>query len=121
MIQAVYPGTFDPMTRGHEDLVRRASSLFDEVIVAVADSRGKQPFFSYPRRLGHELCVEVVEAAHGFAAGDRHAQKAGDDEGQDDREQIWIGHQTLDIADTQPGEGLHDAAALGPRFFARGH
>ncbi len=49
--RALYPGTFDPITRGHEDLVRRASSLFDEVIVAVADSRGKQPFFSLDDRV----------------------------------------------------------------------
>lgn len=39
MIRAVYPGTFDPITRGHEDVVRRAAGLFDEVIVAVAESR----------------------------------------------------------------------------------
>ena len=49
--RALYPGTFDPITRGHEDLVRRASSLFDEVIVAVADSRGKQPFFTLDERV----------------------------------------------------------------------
>ncbi|HVY07084.1 MAG TPA: pantetheine-phosphate adenylyltransferase [Burkholderiales bacterium] len=49
--RAVYPGTFDPITRGHEDLVRRASSLFDEVIVAVADSRGKRPFFDVEERV----------------------------------------------------------------------
>ena len=35
---AVYPGTFDPITRGHEDLVRRAAALFDKVILAVAES-----------------------------------------------------------------------------------
>ena len=39
MIRVVYPGTFDPITRGHEDVVRRAASLFDEIIVAVAKSR----------------------------------------------------------------------------------
>ena len=39
MVIAVYPGTFDPLTRGHEDLVRRSSGLFDELIVGVADSR----------------------------------------------------------------------------------
>ena len=39
MIRVVYPGTFDPITRGHEDVVRRAAGLFDEVIVAVAESR----------------------------------------------------------------------------------
>jgi pantetheine-phosphate adenylyltransferase len=49
--RAVYPGTFDPITRGHEDLVRRASNLFDEVVVAVADSRGKQPFFDVDERV----------------------------------------------------------------------
>ena len=38
MVTACYPGTFDPLTRGHEDLVRRASGLFDQLIVGVADS-----------------------------------------------------------------------------------
>lgn len=49
--RAVYPGTFDPITRGHEDLVRRASTLFDEMIVAVADSQGKSPFFTVEERV----------------------------------------------------------------------
>jgi pantetheine-phosphate adenylyltransferase len=49
--RAIYPGTFDPITRGHEDLVRRASTLFDEMIVAVADSRGKSPFFTVEERV----------------------------------------------------------------------
>ena len=49
--RAVYPGTFDPITRGHEDLVRRASTLFDKMIVAVADSRGKSPFFTFEERV----------------------------------------------------------------------
>ncbi|MBU1426752.1 MAG: pantetheine-phosphate adenylyltransferase [Gammaproteobacteria bacterium] len=44
MTKAVYPGTFDPITRGHEDVVRRASGLFDEVIVAVAASRSATLF-----------------------------------------------------------------------------
>lgn len=39
MIRVIYPGTFDPITRGHEDVVRRASGLFGEVVVAVAQSR----------------------------------------------------------------------------------
>lgn len=47
----VYPGTFDPLTRGHEDLVRRACGLFDHVVVAVAASTAKQPFFSLEERL----------------------------------------------------------------------
>ncbi|HYA20403.1 MAG TPA: pantetheine-phosphate adenylyltransferase [Burkholderiales bacterium] len=67
MNKAVYPGTFDPITRGHEDLVRRAAHIFDEVIVAVADSHGKQPFFTLAERvkmaeqvLGIYERVEVV-------------------------------------------------------------
>jgi pantetheine-phosphate adenylyltransferase len=51
MTRAIYPGTFDPLTRGHEDLVRRASRLFDTVIVAVADSRGKNPIFTAEERI----------------------------------------------------------------------
>jgi pantetheine-phosphate adenylyltransferase len=51
MNKAVYPGTFDPITRGHEDLVRRATHIFDQVIVAVADSHGKQPFFTLEERI----------------------------------------------------------------------
>jgi pantetheine-phosphate adenylyltransferase len=51
-MKVVYPGTFDPVTRGHEDLVRRAARLFDAVIVAVADSSSKQPFFSAAERIG---------------------------------------------------------------------
>ena len=51
MNKAVYPGTFDPITRGHEDLVRRAAHIFDKVIVAVADSHGKQPFFTLAERV----------------------------------------------------------------------
>lgn len=58
MIKAVYPGTFDPVTRGHEDLVRRAAALFDEVVVGVADSRGKRPFFSLDERV--EMAREVL-------------------------------------------------------------
>ena len=49
--KAVYPGTFDPITRGHEDIVRRATRLFPEVIVAVADSTGKKPFFNLQERV----------------------------------------------------------------------
>ena len=64
---AVYPGTFDPITLGHEDLARRASRLFDKVILAVADSRAKKPFFTLDERvamakdiLGDLKNVEVV-------------------------------------------------------------
>ncbi|MFT3735955.1 MAG: pantetheine-phosphate adenylyltransferase [Rhodocyclaceae bacterium] len=55
---AVYPGTFDPLTRGHEDLVRRAASLFDRVIVGVAQSSGKRPLFSLDERV--ELATSVL-------------------------------------------------------------
>ena len=58
MIKAVYPGTFDPLTRGHEDLVRRASRLFDGVVVGVADSRAKRTFFSLEERV--EMAREVL-------------------------------------------------------------
>ncbi len=58
MLTAVYPGTFDPITRGHEDLVRRAVRLFDHVIVAVAESRNKGAFFSMEERV--EMTREVL-------------------------------------------------------------
>ncbi len=48
---AVYPGTFDPITLGHEDIVRRAANLFDQVIVAVAGSTSKQTLFSLEERV----------------------------------------------------------------------
>jgi len=51
IVRAVYPGTFDPVTRGHEDLVRRASHLFDYLVVGVADSRTKGPFFTLAERV----------------------------------------------------------------------
>lgn len=56
---AVYPGTFDPFTRGHEDLVRRASLLFDRIIVAIAMSRGKMPLFELDERV--EIAREILK------------------------------------------------------------
>jgi pantetheine-phosphate adenylyltransferase len=58
-MKVVYPGTFDPFTRGHEDLVRRASRLFDSVIVAIADSESKRPYFSIDERI--EMVREVLK------------------------------------------------------------
>lgn len=58
MIKAVYPGTFDPLTRGHEDLVRRGAQLFDEVVVAVAERRDKGPHFSLAERIA--MASEVL-------------------------------------------------------------
>ncbi|MDZ4140577.1 MAG: pantetheine-phosphate adenylyltransferase [Methylotenera sp.] len=64
---AVYPGTFDPITLGHEDIVRRAADLFDEVIVAVAGSTNKNTLFSLDERValaksvfGHADNIKVV-------------------------------------------------------------
>jgi pantetheine-phosphate adenylyltransferase len=56
---AVYPGSFDPPTRGHEDLVRRSLGLADQLVVAVATNPGKQPLFSVEERL------ELLRAAVG--------------------------------------------------------
>lgn len=66
---AVYPGTFDPLTSGHEDLVKRASSLFERVIIGVAESRTKRPMFSLAERV--EIAREVLTGypnieIHGF-------------------------------------------------------
>ena len=58
MTVAVYPGTFDPFTRGHEDLVRRASSIFTKLIVGVADSKNKRPIFTLEERI--EIAKEVL-------------------------------------------------------------
>jgi len=51
MLTVVYPGTFDPLTRGHEDLVRRAARLFDRVVVGIADSESKRPVFTTAERV----------------------------------------------------------------------
>src|SRR6185436_12226087 len=56
--KAVYPGTFDPLTRGHEDLVRRASRLFDTLTLGIADSRAKHTFFTMQERI--EMAREVL-------------------------------------------------------------
>lgn len=67
MTCVLYPGTFDPITNGHIDLVYRASKMFDTVIVAVARSSAKNPLFSLEERvalceqvLGHIKDVEVI-------------------------------------------------------------
>jgi pantetheine-phosphate adenylyltransferase len=61
MTKAVYPGTFDPLTRGHEELVRRASRLFDSVVLAVADSKAKRTFFTLEERvaMAREVLADV--------------------------------------------------------------
>ncbi len=57
-VVAVYPGTFDPITNGHSDLVSRASKLFDRVIVAIAASPSKAPLFELQQRI--ELAQQVL-------------------------------------------------------------
>ena len=81
---AIYPGTFDPITNGHLDLIKRALRTFDEVIVAVAPSLKKQPLFSLKERLRlihaavkglkrarveefHNLLVDYVQESNGVA------------------------------------------------------
>ena len=58
MIKAVYPGTFDPLTRGHEDLVRRASRLFGNLVLGIADSSSKRTFFTLHERI--DIAKEVL-------------------------------------------------------------
>ena len=55
---AIYPGTFDPITRGHEDLVRRAATLFDRLVLAIAESPSKQPRFPLADRV--EMAQEIL-------------------------------------------------------------
>jgi pantetheine-phosphate adenylyltransferase len=80
---AVYPGTFDPITNGHTDLVKRAAGMFDLVVVGVADNPGKQPFFSVEdrvrlaRNVVSDLSNVRVEAFSGLLvdfAADKGAQ-----------------------------------------------
>ena len=56
----IYPGTFDPVTLGHEDLVRRAAHLFDRVVVGVADSLSKRPVFTVEERVEMAKAVLAV-------------------------------------------------------------
>jgi len=56
---AIYPGTFDPITYGHIDVLRKAASTFDQVIMAVAETTGKNTIFSTDKRL--ELCKEATK------------------------------------------------------------
>lgn len=61
MRTVIYPGSFDPLTNGHLDLIQRATKLFDRVIVAVAPSPGKGPLFSLEERL-----QMVIQATRGL-------------------------------------------------------
>lgn len=59
---AIYPGTFDPITNGHSDLIQRASKLFDKVIVAVAANQNKNPFLPLAQRV--TLAKDVLASNH---------------------------------------------------------
>lgn len=63
MTKALYPGTFDPITNGHTDLVRRAARLFDGVVVAVATNPGKTPLFNLDERVA--LAQQVLAGIDG--------------------------------------------------------
>jgi len=70
MLKCVYPGTFDPFTKGHEDLVRRAARIFDVVVLGVAASAGKGPYFTLDERI--DMAREVLRPfpnveVHGFS------------------------------------------------------
>jgi len=60
---AVYPGSFDPMTNGHLDIIRRATRLFDRVLVSVLENEGKSPVFSVPERM--ELIARCTKGIEG--------------------------------------------------------
>lgn len=59
MIKAIYPGTFDPITVGHIDIIRRATSIFDELIIAIAKNDSKDPLFSLEER--KELVLQSLK------------------------------------------------------------
>lgn len=83
MRTAIYPGTFDPITLGHVDVVRRGLKLFDRVVVGVADNPGKGPMFDVDTRLAmveetfaDESQVEAVRFS-GLLVDLAHSQQAG--------------------------------------------
>ncbi len=58
-LKVIYPGTFDPVTNGHLDIITRAAKLFSEIVIAVASSSAKKPFFSLAKR------IELLQLAVG--------------------------------------------------------
>src|SRR5436305_4874658 len=71
MRRAIYPGSFDPVTNGHLDVIERARKLFDEVVVAVAHNDEKQPLFSLEERL------DLLQETAGRTANVRSARFSG--------------------------------------------
>ena len=58
--RAIYPGTFDPMTKGHIDLIERACNLFDEIVIAIAASEAKNPLFTLDERI--KIAEKIFES-----------------------------------------------------------
>ena len=59
-LRAIYPGTFDPMTKGHVDLIERACKLFDEIVIAIAASEAKNPLFTLDERI--QIAEKIFES-----------------------------------------------------------
>ncbi len=81
---AVYPGSFDPITKGHLDIMKRASKMFDKVIIAVSKNSGKNPMFSFEERTNYiKQCIDYfeitnveVEACEGLLIDFMHKHKS---------------------------------------------
>ncbi|MDO8684705.1 MAG: pantetheine-phosphate adenylyltransferase [Armatimonadota bacterium] len=82
-MRAVYPGSFDPVTNGHVDIIERAARVFDEVIVAVAPNRGKEPLFCIQERMEmlSEVCAHLknvsVDSFEGLLVSYAERRQAG--------------------------------------------
>jgi pantetheine-phosphate adenylyltransferase len=82
-MKAVYPGSFDPVTSGHMDIIERAARVFDELVVAVAVNKEKKPLFTVPERvkLLKEACRHLgnvtVDYFHGLTATYAESKGAG--------------------------------------------
>lgn len=66
MKSAIYPGTFDPITNGHIDIIKRATYIFEKIVVAIAKAPSKDTFFSYPERI--VLVQEAIKNIKGVEA-----------------------------------------------------
>jgi pantetheine-phosphate adenylyltransferase len=87
MRRAIYPGSFDPVTNGHLDIIERGSKLFDEIVIAVLNNPDKNPLFSIPERcdmirevlrsVDHHGCSLVVEDFAGLTVDFAQKKQAG--------------------------------------------
>ena len=81
MKRAIYPGSFDPITNGHIDILKRALKIFDEIIVLVADNQDKKPRFTVEERVSmikdavKDIKGVTVDSTHGLTV--EYAKKAG--------------------------------------------